>query len=227
MNSLIFTSSNVSDGNLSLTKGDPNQALLNRKKILKKFGIKLRDLVEITPIHGNQVIVSSDNKTKLFEADGIITNNLNLYLFLLTADCLPIGVYDPENNVIALVHAGRISLEKGIVEQAIQKLIHQFSTNPKKLIIEFGPSIGPCCYKWDHISKLPLWKKYFKDGGLDIRQFALDKLTSLGINPNNIKLSRFCTYHTNKFYSHRKTVTERLPNDFRFGTIIGLKNYAD
>lgn len=222
MTSVVFASSDISDGNLSLTKGDSKQALNSRKKFLKKYDLSLDNLIEISPVHGNQVIIVSDSETKLFETDSVITNNSKISLFLLTADCLPIGIVDSKNHIFSLVHAGRISLEKGIIEKTIKILFSQFKNNPQDLIVKFGPSIGPCCYKWDDINKLPKWKKYFNDG-LDIRKFAFDNLVALGISPKNIKLSKFCTYHSNKFYSHRRTVIENLSHDFRFGTIIGFK----
>jgi copper oxidase (laccase) domain-containing protein len=41
------------------------------------------------------------------EYDALITDSLNIYLGIQTADCLPIFIVDQERKVIAAVHAGR------------------------------------------------------------------------------------------------------------------------
>ena len=60
---------------------------------------------------------------------------------------MPILIYDPEHNVIGIIHAGWQGTVKRIVQNSIQFLIDQFSSDPQKLFAGIGPSIGPDHYE--------------------------------------------------------------------------------
>lgn len=211
---LIFASSEIPDGNMSYIKGDAKEASENRKKFLKKFGLDLKNAINLSMQHDNKaVIVTLDDsgkgtlvrKEKIW-ADAIITNQKNLTLMLLTGDCLPIGVFDPDKQVVALIHGSKKSLELGVLENTVFLLIQNFDVNPKSLIVSIGPSIGPCCYYND------LWS------------LAEKKLIKMGLVKKNIFNSKVCTYHNGQYFSHRKSVDLKLKDDFRLATILTIKD---
>lgn len=200
---MIFVSSKVSDGNMSLNSEDPKEASENRRKFFKKFCIK--DVAEVSQIHNNNVVLVHEVISSDTVADGMITSNKGIYLLLKVADCIPIGFYDLKNQAIGIVHAGWRGLEKGIIKNTIDLMKESFDTNVKDLLINFGPSIGPCCYRMD------LWKE------------AEDQLIDCGVLKKNIHNPRICTYESKDYFSHRRVVDQNLP-DFRFVTILGLQN---
>ena len=57
---------------------------------------------------------------KKLEADAIITNKKKLPIAVLTADCVPILLYDNKNNMIAAIHAGWKGAYKGIIKKVIR-----------------------------------------------------------------------------------------------------------
>ena len=69
-------------------------------------------------------IGASSNKKKI-EADAIITNKKKLPIAVLTADCVPILLYDNNNNMIAAIHAGWKGAYKGIIKKVINFMIKQ------------------------------------------------------------------------------------------------------
>ena len=60
---------------------------------------------------------------KKFKADAIITNQEKLPIGILTADCVPILIYDNISNTIAAVHAGWKGAYKGIVNKVINFML--------------------------------------------------------------------------------------------------------
>ena len=56
------------------------------------------------------------------KADAVITNQKNLPLGILTADCVPILLYDYVNNIIGCIHAGWKGAYSGIIENTIIKM---------------------------------------------------------------------------------------------------------
>ncbi|MBI2040137.1 laccase domain-containing protein [Candidatus Microgenomates bacterium] len=202
---MIFVSSKVSDGNMSFFREDKKTVLENRKKFLKRLGINPNSVAEVKQIHSNKIISvtnrlpSSDTK-----ADGLITNETGIYLMVKIADCIPIGLYDPKHNAIGLIHVGWRGLEKDIIKNVVKSMKKNFNTNPKDLIVKFGPSIGPCHYR------LNLW------------QLAEDQLQKLSVLKKNIDNPKICTYESKDYFSHRRSVVENLKEDYRFITTLGI-----
>ena len=183
--------------------GDSKEVSKNRQKFLDKLNINPKDLAEVQQVHGNKVIVVDSVPNPETEADGLITNKADIYLMLKIADCLAMALFDPIQKVICLVHVGWRGLEKSIIKNAIQKLTESFKSKSQNLIVQISPSIGPCCYQVD------LWKQ------------AEDQLIKAGVLEKNIDNPRLCTYHTNTYFSHRKSEDQNLP-EARFVTILGF-----
>ena len=210
---IVLTHSNSSAGNMSFSKGDPKIALANRKAFLKKNNLSLDQIVKLYVKHGSKVV--SVGKKDLgkgafdlesgIKSDALITNQANVFLMLPSADCMPIAIFDPKNKIISLIHGSKKSLEKGIIENTISKISKKFKSTPSNLIIHIGPSIGPCCYY------LNIWSD------------AIQRLKRTGVLEKNIENSKVCTYHENVYFSHSKSFNQKLKNDFRFITILGMK----
>lgn len=202
---IIFATSKSSDGNMSIYCGDNKSATANKNTFLKKLKIDPRTVSELKQIHSNKVITLNKTTNKNYTADGLVTDKRNIYLIIKTADCLPIAIYDPKNQVISLIHAGWKGLDGKIISKTISKMRIKFNTDPKDLIVYIGPSIGPCHYRKD------LWKQ------------VEDQLVSVGVLQDNIENAKLCTYENKEYFSHRRAEDQKLPNDYRFATILGIK----
>jgi YfiH family protein len=78
--------------------------------------------------------------------DGLITAEQGVLLTIRVADCLPVLLVDPQQRVVAAVHAGwRGSLAR-VTEKAVGDMRRSFGTDPQHLIAALGPSIRACCY---------------------------------------------------------------------------------
>ena len=72
----------------------------NFNEVLKKIDLNISNQVSVKQIHSNKIIVYNKQENQK-EADGIITNiNSNLFLSIMTADCMPIFIYDNKSNQI-------------------------------------------------------------------------------------------------------------------------------
>lgn len=235
---LLLATSKASDGNMDYRCGDQKEVSENRRRFLSSLEINLDSVITLRQQHGNQIISvgkthagcggqSDDNALK---GDGLITNKAGIYLIIKAADCHQIALFDPKNKAISLIHAGWKGLDLGIIKNAVKAMKNNFHANPKDLIVELGPSIGPCCYK-----NLPTlkqaqdlkWQPYIiksKDGsfGVDIWEFAEDQLKDAGVLPGNIDNPRVCTYHNSEYFSYRRAVIGG-EKDFEFITILGMR----
>ena len=78
----------------------------------------------------------------------------------MTADCAPVLIYDPVNNLIGALHAGWKGAYKKIVSTTLRKF-KLSGSNFKNLIVIIGPCIGKENYevKNDFIDKFINQKK--------------------------------------------------------------------
>ena len=79
--------------------------------------------------------------------DGLITNEKNLLLCTVEADCVPVYFYDPVKEVIAMVHSGWKGTVQKISEVTIQKMCDEFGCNPENMKVAIGPHICKDCYE--------------------------------------------------------------------------------
>ncbi|RBW67365.1 peptidoglycan editing factor PgeF [Bacillus taeanensis] len=212
--------------NLGFHVNDCKEDVLeNRKIIANEIGIDLAKWVCAEQVHepfiervskldaGNGALTHS---TAVSNADGLYTNEENLLLVSLYADCVPIYFYAPTYQMIGLAHAGW----KGTVKQIAQKMIHIWVKKERipveDIFVAVGPSIGSCCYEVDDtvinkVKKLTLRSPFpYRDKGNGKYQLDLKKLNALlcleeGINEEQLAVSQYCTSCRNDlFYSFRK-----------------------
>ena len=94
---------------------------------------------------------------KRIKADAIITDQVKLPIAVLTADCVPILIYDNKKNMIAAIHAGWKGAFKGIIEKVISFMIKK---GCKKNHIT--AAIGPCINQNSYNVGLDFKTKFIK-----------------------------------------------------------------
>jgi YfiH family protein len=130
--------------NLASYVGDDPECVTANLEIIKNV-VSARDISVMNAEHGNTVHVVSEPGLAL-PGDGLITTQPNLALVALAADCVPFGLVDPVNRVIAVGHAGW----RGVLANVMQSLLDGFlasgaSLDHTQAII--GPAICASCYQ--------------------------------------------------------------------------------
>lgn len=153
----IFTrSGGISPGtfsslNVGESAGDTRENVVeNRRRIFQVFDHSLDSIYDVWQIHSDQVKFTNQPRklgSKHEQADAILTDSKGVSLFMQFADCVPILIYDPVNNIIGIVHAGWQGNVKRIVQNAVRYMIETFSSDPELILAGIGPSIGPDHYE--------------------------------------------------------------------------------
>ena len=217
MQGLVSAFSSRLDGNMSLCFGDTQGSLESRKKFLSAIGIDYRDLICAKQVHGKNVTyVTQINKgcgaldydSSVSDTDGFLTDQKNVPITILTADCLSVFIYDPLRPAVGIFHAGWRSTEKNICAEGVRLMQEKFGSKPEELLIGFGPSIRVCCCKMENgfKSNFP-FGLINRDGNvyMDIALINTRQLTSCGVKQDNIFDPKLCTFSENKdYFSFRK-----------------------
>lgn len=227
------SSGTFSSLNVSGMAGDSRENVIeNRTRILNVFNRPLGTIFDVWQIHSGDVVFTESPRgveNKHTQADAIFTNSPDVSLFMQFADCVPILIYDPEHNIIGIIHAGWQGTVKRIVQNSIQFLINQFSCDPEKIIAGIGPSIGPDHYKVGLDVTLEVEKKLNEiqsdaiktvngQSYFDLWQTNRLLLNQMGVK--NIEVAEICTAcNLDDWYSYRLEGRK----SGRFGVVFGVK----
>ncbi len=137
--------------NLAFHVGDDHEDVLQNHLLLaKQMHYNYRDLVHMRQVHSDKIIIVDPeihNFENPPECDALITNQPNIPLMVMVADCTPVLFFDPIKKVIAVAHAGRAGAIKGIVPKTITKMCNDFGSKVENIKVVLGPSISACCYE--------------------------------------------------------------------------------
>jgi polyphenol oxidase len=214
----IYQSLNCGSG----SKDDKNNINNNLNIVKKKIGNKPKNIFLLHQIHSNNFVFIDKNfkiNKKKIKADAIITNQKKLPIAVLTADCVPILLYDGKKNMIAAIHAGWKGAFKEIVKKVINFMIKK-GCKKKNIIAAVGPCISQASYnvkenfKKKFLEKDKTNKIFFriKDGIIyfDLPRFVKSQLKSNKIL--NIDMLNIDTFdRKNNFFSARRSL--RLKHD--------------
>jgi purine-nucleoside/S-methyl-5'-thioadenosine phosphorylase / adenosine deaminase len=186
-------------------------------------------------VHGAAVLVA-ERAGRVGEGDVLVTEQRGLPLAIITADCLPIVIYDPLRRRLGAVHAGWRGTVQSVTRAAVDRLVESGS-DADGLVVAIGPSIGPCCYEVDApvIDRLRAafpggWEHWVTPAGpgkwmLDLWAANEDQLTAADVDPNMIDNLRLCTAcNLDRFYSYRREGSTRLG---RLGRLVALAAIPD
>ncbi len=186
----------------------------NLSLVSNKMKISLNRLYLMHQTHSNKVvIINKRNKDlKKFNSDALITKLKGVALGVVTADCVPIILYDVKNQIIACIHAGWKGATSGIIENTFKKFKKINSKN--KIFASIGPCIGKKSYEVDidfykkFILKSKKNKKYFLKKNdnkklFNLRKYVNDKLTKLNVKVDHVNFDTF--KQKSRFFSYRRS----------------------
>jgi len=145
-------------------------------------------------------------------ADYLVTHDTGIAIGVLTADCLPIIMYDPQHNAVAVVHAGWRGAVAGITQKAIAHMQKEFGSKNTDLKIFFGPCAGVCCYEisnefLQNVTEFHEQSIVNKNNRLffNLTQYMFERLMAYGIPAKNICNDyHACTICNHAFCSYRR-----------------------
>jgi polyphenol oxidase len=210
--------------NMSFQRQDPIQNVMeNYQRFSLALGIPTGRMVRARQVHGSIARLVDDEDAGIHESpgqrldgvDALVTSRKDIMLLTTHADCVPIYLYDPRRQVIAMIHAGWEGAAKCICTEAVKVMADSFQSNPGDIVAAFGPHIGSCCFEVgrDVISRFetrPFWSDSFLringrgKTNLDLQSFLAAELLHDKLEQANVHRSHECTRcNGERYFSHR------------------------
>jgi YfiH family protein len=191
---------------------------------LQELGIVYQEICFLNQTHSNEVVII-DSMQSLFhiyqntlpQADAIISNQKNIVLSIITADCVPILLFDSKKQIISAVHAGHKGAKNNILSQVLEKM-QMLGAEINNISAIIGPCIRKNSYQvspdfYDNFSTEKIIKEsFFAIDPLNSAKFIFDlpgyiihQLTTFGIK--NISDTKIDTYLNSHLYSSYRRCT--------------------
>lgn len=209
----LFASSGSTFGSMGSSNRNPDLVTqTNRENFLKEIGIRIEDCVLMYQSHSDKVVrVDRDvaGVSKSVRADGIVTDDNSLALVITSADCVPIGFYENEKQLLGAVHAGWKGANLDIAGKAVQALTN-LGGDPDKIEVVIGPAIAATSYVCENPNQVEKkqWqdflKKTKKGYEVDVIGKNVKDLVESGIREEKILMSEIDTFTNEDFYSYRR-----------------------
>jgi polyphenol oxidase len=148
--------------NVSYRVGD-DPKIVSQNVCDMKLAVGIHDgrIVTMKQVHGDRLIeVKDPNIKEAGEADGMVTREKNIFLGVLTADCVPMLFLAREQKIVAAVHAGWRGTLEGIAGKTVKFFLENYGVLPSELEVALGPSIEACCYQIGRDVEQPLIEQW-------------------------------------------------------------------
>lgn len=231
--------------NMGLHVGDnPLNVLTHRVqlfKMLEQF-VQIESIYWLNQVHGS-IVANIDQSLSMtaYTADALMTVRKGQALAIMTADCIPIAIFD-DGDVdapVACIHAGWQGLTNGIIANTVLK-IRQLNPSATCCAI-IGAHIGQSAYEINKelankildlvcannlviVNHDDLYQLIISDSqDNDKCLIDLDKLTRLQLDKLGVQVaneSSICTYTDPRFYSYRAQTHAKKRATGRMATLI-------
>lgn len=200
--------------NVSVSVGDAALAVAeNRRRSGAALGLESGPPVLVRQVHGTRVhhatgpIADADRP----EADALVTAVPGLALGILTADCVPVLLADPQARVIGAAHAGWRGAVEGVVGATVAAM-RALGADPDRIRAAIGPAITAQNYEVgdtfaqalnaEHPQAVPFLVEGPNAPHFDVPGLVLAQLQAAGITADRVG---GCTYaQPERYFSHRR-----------------------
>ena len=219
--------------NVGLGSADDRAAIAENRRLAVETVLPGAALVTVHQVHSAKAVaaVAPFPEDARPHADAIVTDRPGLLLGILTADCVPVLLADPQAGVVGAAHAGWKGALNGVTDATIATM-ERLGARREHIVAAIGPCIARASYEVDDAFARrfeeadPVNERFFFAGRpghqqFDIEAYVAARLASAGLV--RIETLGLDTYSDeNAFFSFRRA-THRGEADYgREISLIGL-----
>jgi YfiH family protein len=208
----------------------------NRSRALERLGTAPASLCTVRQVHGAAVVRARAPQPRRpgVQADALVTDRPHVTLGVLSADCAPVLLADPEAGVIGAAHAGWRGALAGVIEATVEAMVGLGAARAR-VVAAIGPCIAQPSYE---VGPELLTRFTAEDAGcaglfapsagsdrllFDLKGYVLRRLARAGIEQRTA-LPDDTHADAARFFSSRRT---RQAGGERFGLMLSAIALVD
>jgi len=191
----------------------------NRARVALAMGVEPAHLFMPSQVHKTNIVrVTPETTTvELMETDALVTNASGVCIAVMSADCVPILLYDRKHRAAAAIHSGWRGTVARILEKTLHYMSGEFGTQGADLLACIGPSVSQESYEVGSEVVEAVRQAFGKAGEqlmipqadnkakLDLWKANSLQLEAFGVPASQIEVGNLCTVIRNDaFFSARK-----------------------
>ena len=221
--------------NVGTGSDDEAEAIAANRRLATEAVLPGSRLVTVYQVHSADAVtvqapIAHDLRPR---ADALVTDRPGLALGILTADCAPVLLADPQAGVVGAAHAGWKGALGGVTDAAILAM-ETLGARRDRIAAAIGPCIARASYEVDAAfarrfeADDPANERFFTPGRAGHHQFDLEayvaaRLAAAGIT--RIEALGQDTYaQADRFYSYRRATHRGEAGYGRQISIVGLED---
>ena len=181
--------------------------------------------------HDNHVVYCDESRGNAYvigrtydETDGLLTDQAGSLMIVKFADCTPVVLFDPKQEVAAVVHSGWRGTAARISEVAVKRMVDDFHCQPADILAYVGPSIDQDHYEvgaevYEAFERFSQRENFFQPAGdryhLSMIEANRSILIDAGLSADHIEVCQTSTYTSPELNSAR-----RQGEDYRLNAIF-------
>jgi YfiH family protein len=197
---------------------DKEKVRIHRRELASSLGIGDDALYFPSQVHGTRIVqvTAETDRNTLKDADALICRDTGLCIAVMSADCVPVLLYDKRNHAVGAVHSGWRGTVAKILEKTLSQMKTSFGTEGRDVVAGIGPSVSQDSYEVGEevITEVNrsfgpahdlLLAQPSNKARLDLWKANRVQLLEFGVPAANIEVSDLCTVKNNNyFFSARK-----------------------
>lgn len=223
--------------NVGLGAGDDVAAVAENRRRAVEMVLPGARLVTVYQVHSPEVVVVTEpwpDDTRP-HADAMVTDRPGLLLGIVTADCAPVLLADPQAGVVGAAHAGWRGAHFGVLEAAVDAM-EQLGARRENISAAIGPAIAQISYEVDepfreHFNDAE--SHYFLPGRkghwqFDLEGYIADRLAGAGVGLAGAGVGKIDALGVDTYadeagyFSYRRSTHRAEPTYGRQFSLIGL-----
>lgn len=201
----------------------------NRARVAAGLGVDRDRLVTLRQVHSAVAVVleGAVPQPSAIEADAVVTRAKGLAIGVLTADCVPVLLAEPDAGIVAAIHAGWRGAKDGIIGAAVETM-RGLGADVARIRAAIGPAISAAAYEVGEDFRAAFLETHHRaeprfhmpPGSrrphFDLPGFVADELAAAGVG--SVEASGHCTFADESIlFSYRRS---RLRNEADYGRQI-------
>lgn len=219
--------------NIGLGSDDDREAIMENRRLAVEGLMPGGELVTVHQIHSAEVVTVTGSMSldQRPQADAMVTDQPNLLLGILTADCVPVLFHDSQANLIGAAHAGWKGALAGVTDNVITAM-EALGADRGNIASAIGPCIAQASYEVDasfrtrFVDADAANDRFFSAGKADHFQFDIEEYVAARLMASGItkidKLGLDTYAHENRYYSYRRSCHRDEAGYGRQISLIGL-----
>jgi YfiH family protein len=219
--------------NIGLGSDDDRDTIMENRRRATNGLTPGGELVTVHQVHSADVVtvtgpIPLDQRP---QADAMVTDQPNLLLGILTADCVPVLFHDPQAHIIGAAHAGWKGALAGVTDNVIMAM-EKLGSDRNNIACAIGPCIAQASYEVDagfrsrFLDADTANDRFFAAGKsghfqFDIESYVATRLRAAGIAKID-KLGLDTYAHEDRYFSYRRSCHRGEAGYGRQISLIGM-----